>query len=130
MDDPDEIIKKHVEETVAAEKVPVGALRKAKELMNGGIRCPHCRGAITPFKKPRAQQVFWNWLWHGLSTVSFLVSFVFRHYFFQFLALTLLFGFKGILEQRSTKTQILIYKALKEEENPRLKDLHPHTSRL
>ena len=131
MDDLDQIIRKHIEEEVAAEKVPEAALRKAKDLMKGGMVCPHCGKPITPFKKPLTRQMLWNGLWLGLAVTMFLASFLFRPYFFQFLVLTLLFGFKWILERRSMKTQILIYKALQEEGGgSRLKDLHQHASRL
>lgn len=132
MDELDHLIRQHVERTVDAEKVPPGALRKAKKLLSeGGISCPHCGKPITPFKKPRSKQRLWNLLWLCLAIGTFSTSFVFRHYFFQWLVLALFFGFKWILEQRTSRTQVLIYKALREEEGAgRLKDLHKTSSQL
>ena len=131
MDDLDSLIKEHIEQTVSAQEVPAEVLRKAKDLMGRRISCPHCGRAITPFKKPHSRQMLVNLLWLASAASMFLLSFVFPHYFFQFLVLTLLAGFKWIVEQRSSKTQILIYKALKEEESgSRLKDLHKSPSRL
>lgn len=125
MDDLDRLIKKGVEDSADAEVVPPQALQRAKDLMRGGVACPHCGKGITPFKKPYPQQKLMNGLWLILACGVFGLSFVFPRYFMQFLVLTVLFGFKWILEQRSAKSQILIYKALREgEESPRLKDLH------
>lgn len=99
-------------------KVPQRALKGAKNLMGSqrSAACPHCGKAITPFKKPVFAQALWNGLWLAGMLVSFLLSFVFGRFFLQFLAATLLFGVKWIVDQKAMRTQILIYKALQEEQ--------------
>ena len=95
------------------------------------IQCPYCRKPITPFKRPLKTQNLINLLWLALSAVSFLCSFVARGYFFQCLALALFFGVKWAVDQKSTKTQVLIYKALKDEDpGIRSRDLHNKVSHL
>ncbi len=131
MDDLDRLIKKNIEEGVESENVPPRVLQRAKDLMKGGVSCPHCGKAITPFKKPYSQQKLMNALWLVLASGMFALSFVFPHYFIQFSDLTVLFGVKWIFEQKSSKSQILIYKALKEDESEAcLKGLHKSPSRL
>lgn len=79
-----------------------------------GVSCPHCGGAITPFKKPPVRQQWLIALWAGLCLGGFALSFVFPRYFFQCLAVSVLAGFKWIADQRALKTQILVYRALEE----------------
>lgn len=122
------------EVTAEGQKVPYETIQRAKSLMGekAKLTCPHCGKPITPFKKPAQKQLFWNTVWLSLGVIAFALSFVFRQYFLQFLALTLLFGVKWIVDQKAAKTQILIYKALKEEEHGanHSRDLHRTSSRL
>ena len=115
-------------------KVPYTAIQRAKSLMGGkaGLTCPHCGKPITPFNKPARNQFLWNVVWLFSGVIAFALSFVFRQYFLQFLVLTLLFGVKWMVDQKAAKTQILIYKALKEEERGanHSRDLHRTSSRL
>ncbi len=133
----DDSIKDYLGET---RQVPPGLVQKAKDLVPaapsspGGRRpgvgkCPHCGKPVTPFRqgqKPAA----WNLLWFVGAGLALALSFYLKPYFMQFLVLTLLLGFKGILDQRARKTQILIYKALSEEESGQRHRLHQHISRL
>ena len=121
--------------------LPPGLAQKAKDLVPGappaspagrrpGVgKCPHCGKPVTPFKSggmtaPR------NLLWFVAAGAALGFSFFLKPYFMQFLVLTLLLGFKGILDQRARKTQILIYKALSAEESGERHRLHQHTTRL
>ena len=98
------------------ENPPAEWVNDAKKLFPkpASIQCPYCRKPITPFKKPLQNQNLANFLWLALSASAFLSSFVYRRYFFQCLALALFLGIKWAVDQKSTKTQILIYKALKD----------------
>ena len=112
---------------------PLEWVQKAKNLFSKRaiIQCPHCRKPITPFKKPLKTQNLINLFWLALSAASFLCSFVTRRYFFQCLALALFFGIKWAVDQKATKTQILIYKALKDEDpSVHSRDLHNKVSHL
>ena len=111
-----ELYTRHAESE--AQKVPSAALIQAKDLMNPSRRfaCPHCGKAITPFKKPLSTQRIWNAVWLAGFALCFLLSFVFSRFFLQFLAAAVLLGVKWIVDQKVTRTQILIYKALKESE--------------
>ena len=115
------------------EKVSGDLLRRAQGLMPSqrtAGSCPHCGKSITPFKKPLNAQRWMNALWLLLAAASFALSFVFRHYFMQFLAASVLAGMKGIVEMRATKTQILIYKAISGDGSSEEQRLHQHSSRL
>ena len=98
--------------------LPAGLIDRAKALMPASGKsapCPHCGRAITPFKRPVGQQKWVNLFWLLLSLVAFALSFVFRRYFMQCLAVSVIAAVKWAVEMRATKTQILIYKALSEE---------------
>ena len=112
--------------------VPRKAIEKAKGLVSekAKLNCPHCGKQITPFRKPLKKQFFWSAVWLILAATSFGLSFVYRARFIQLTALAVLFGVKWIVDQRATKTQILIYKAMKEGETSEAKDLHHSSSRL
>ena len=115
------------------EPVPSAELHRAKSLMKAPSKsalCPHCGKPITAFKKPLSAQRWLNLAWMALALGAFALSFVFRRYFMQFLALTVLAGVKALLEMRATKTQILIYKALSEDDDSQQHRLHQHSSRL
>ena len=122
------------EAAAQGQKVPPGLIQATKDLFRKTARlsCPHCGKAITPFKKSPQKQSWLNWAWLSLAVASFLLSFVFRRYFFQCLVLALLFGVKWIVDQKAARTRILIYKALKEGEGKAVssKDLHRISSHL
>ncbi len=94
--------------------VPQRLLNDAKALWKPALsaNCPHCGKLITPFKKPVKRQGQWNLLWLVLTVAGFGLSFLFHRYFLQYLSLGVLAGFKWIMDRRSLRTQILIYKAL------------------
>ncbi len=72
-----------------------------------------------------------RYLWLGLAVAAFALSFVWPRYFFQCLVLTLLFGAKWIADERAAKTQVLIFKALRQDEEPSdSKDWHRTQGRL
>ncbi len=100
------------------EEAPPAFKNSAKNLFpdkNKALTCPHCRKSITAFKKPVRSQSLWNTLWLGLSVICFILSFIFKQFFIQWVAFGFLSTIKYIVDQKSTKTQILIYKALQEE---------------
>jgi hypothetical protein len=110
--------KRLMEEELPEQEIPAGLVEKAKRLVkNSGqsAPCPHCGKHITPFKRPTANQKWTNLLWLLLTVISFALSFVFRRYFMQFLALTVIAGVRWAVEMRASKTQIMIYRALSED---------------
>lgn len=46
-----------------------------------------------------------------LAVISFILSFIFRDYFLQFLTATLLLGLKWVSDAKSTKMLVMIYEA-------------------
>ena len=109
------------------EKPEVLSIDRARSLMpdhTQKARCPHCGKPITPFKRPLGSQRWMNLAWMLVALASFALSFVFRRYFMQFLAVTVLAGVQGLVELRATKTQILIYKALQKEDSGKI---HQHS---
>ncbi len=115
-----------------AEKVPRRLIQKAKGLMKpgSGLKCPHCGRGITPFKRPLAKQTLWNAAWLCLAAACFLTSFILHRYFIQFSIFGFLFAVKWIVDQKATKTQILIYRALKEDSEEARGRLHKISSGL
>lgn len=141
MDELDEQIKTYLErhkttrEVLAKDaagarlpEVSAELMQKAKDRMPGGsprgTACPHCGKAITGFKKPLQQQILSNAIWLGAAAAFFAASFMYPRYFVQWALMAAFCGFKWALDQRATKTQILIYKALQEEGKAEAKDLH------
>ena len=108
-------------------------IHRAGSLMSGTSQsalCPHCGKPVTSFKKPLSAQRWANLAWLALALAAFALSFIFRRYFMQFLVVTVLAGVKALVELRATKTQILIYKALSDEQDSHQQRLHQHSSRL
>ena len=132
MDNIEKFIKNYLAEE--RKEPPRAAVERAKALMTGrpGAACPHCGKPITPFKRPLQNQRLWNALWLLLAAGSFALSFVFRGYFIQWIALAVLFGVKWIVDQKAAKTQVLIYKALQEKDpkEPSPRDLHRSSTPL
>ena len=112
---------------------PLEWVQEAKNLFPkpASVRCPYCMKPITPFKKPLKTQNLINFLWLVLAAAAFAGSFVYRRYFFQCLALALFFGIKWVIDIKLTRTQILIYKALKDEDpGVHSRDLHKSSTHL
>ena len=114
------------------EKVPVTLLEKVRSRLPGGpsALCPHCRRPITPFKKPLSRQKWFNGLWFLAGCVLLGVSFFHKHFFMQWVVLGALCIAKWIVDQKSTKTQIMIYKALSEDAQEKTRHLHRVESNL
>ena len=115
-DKADSYLREYLSE-VKNENVPAALLKRVKKfkLAAPSSLCPHCGKPITPFKKPLTSQRFWNAVWMLSAAAALGLSFVAPRYFVQWVALAVLFGVKFIIDQRATKTQILIYKALAED---------------
>ena len=114
------------------EKVPDVLLEKVLSRIpeKGAVSCPYCQKSITPFKKPLGRQRFFNFLWLGAGILLFAFSFLMKHFFIQWTMLGALCVIKWIVDQKSTKTQIMIYKALSEEDNSKTRHLHRADSHL
>jgi anti-sigma factor RsiW len=55
-----------------------------------------------------------KWLFSAIF--FFVLSFVFRHYFLQFLAVAVILGFKWVMEGEGAKRVIMIFKGIQEKE--------------
>ena len=98
------------------QEVPRDWIASAKKLAaKKDLSCPHCGKGITSFKKPLSKQKMISMSMIVLAVAAFGLSFVFKRYFLQFLALTIIFAFKYIVDQKAIKTQILVYKALEDQ---------------
>jgi len=111
-----------------SETAPAASVQRAQSFMGQTptLKCPHCGKPITPFKQPLKRQWLWNGLWLALAILSFALSFFIPRYFYQCLVAAFLFGVQWIVGQRAQKTQILIYKALQQEERESLHRLSSH----
>ena len=99
------------------ESVPADLIAKARSLVpqKEAVACPYCHRAITPFKKPLSRQKILNLAWLAAGICFLGLSFFIRRFFIQWAVLGALCVAKWIVDQKSTKTQIMIYKALSEE---------------
>ena len=68
-------------------------------------------GSVEKTKKKRPEL---KWLFAGL--VFLALSFMFRHYFLQFLAIAVILGFKWAMEGEGAKRVIMIFKGIPEKE--------------
>jgi hypothetical protein len=124
-------LAEHSEE-IEKEKVSLKAIQKAKSLVAAqkSPLCPHCGKPVTVFKKPLLRQRLENSGWLLGAVAAFGLSFVFKRYFMQCLVLALLAAVKWIVDERATRTRVMIYKALKEDSSDESKDLHRTAGRL
>ncbi len=115
-----------------SQEVPLEVLAKAKLLVpgKGTASCPYCHKTITPFKKPLARQKLINALWLLGGAALFSLSFFDRMHFVQWTVFGALCILKWIMDQRITKTQIMVYKALSEETPEKTRHLHRQDSHL
>ena len=114
------------------ETVPEDLLAKVRSQIPRGetVNCPHCRKPITPFKKPLSRQKLLNFLWLAAGMGLFSLSFVIRQYFIQWVVLGALCLLKWIVDQKTTRTQIMIYKALSDAGEDKTRHLHRVDSHL
>jgi hypothetical protein len=54
--------------------------------------------------------------WFLLALVFFALSFIARHYFLQFLAISIILGFKWVMEGEGAKRVIMIFRGIQEKE--------------
>ena len=63
-------------------------------------------------KKPNVLQALKQQKWFILSMLSLGMSFFIKRYFFQFLTLSLIFGFKWALSAEGSRNLVMIFRAL------------------
>ena len=109
--------RKKIEEHIADCDICLDMLLVAYESQGRNKKCPailkdrikNKLGLKQPKKKPELK-----WLFAGLF--FFALSFIFRHYFLQFLAISVILGFKWVMEGESAKRVIMIFKGIQEKE--------------
>ena len=100
-----------------------GALssEKRKKIESHLSRCYHCLDSIVAMhdaaKISRKRDLSFRkeYLFLLLTILCFTLSFILSRYFLQFLAATVLFGIKWIIDSKTTKTLIMINEAWKKE---------------
>jgi len=71
------------------------------------------------FKKTKKTAERW---WFYGTVLMFVFSFVFRGYFMQFLALTIILGFKWVMEGEGARKVVMIFKGIEKEEKKEKKN--------
>ncbi len=112
-----DIERKRIEEHIADCNVCLDMLLVAYESYGRNKKCPHIlKGRIKnrlglkqPKKRPELKWLF-------MSLFFFVLSFIFRHYFLQFLAVSVILGFKWVMEGEAAKRVIMIFKGIQEKE--------------
>ncbi|MDP2981539.1 MAG: anti-sigma factor, partial [Candidatus Omnitrophota bacterium] len=66
------------------------------------------------FAIPKKKRLFLKWLFSAIF--FFALSFAFRHYFLQFLAISVVLGFKWVMEGEGAKRVIMIFRGIQEKE--------------
>ena len=69
--------------------------------------------SVKTFKKRKSSVMKKTNVYLVLAIISFILSFVFRDFFVQFLTATLLLGIKWVSDAKSTKMLVMIYEAWK-----------------
>nr|MBU1327743.1 zf-HC2 domain-containing protein [Candidatus Omnitrophota bacterium] len=82
-------------------------------------------GLVEKNKKKRPEL---KWLFTGLF--FFALSFIFRDYFLQFLAVSVILGFKWAMEGEAAKRVIMIFKGIQEKEKKFERKLPPDVSNI
>lgn len=102
--------------------VPADWMRRAKALSTGapdGLECPHCHRQISAAQSAVLRRRKWlTYAWLGGCLLSFAASFWVPRYFVQWTVLAALLGLKWILDARTVRSQVLIYRALQEGGTP------------
>jgi len=109
--------RKKIEEHIADCNICLDMLLVAYESQGRSKKCPailkdrikNKLGLRQPKKRPELK-----WFFAGLF--FFALSFIFRHYFLQFLAISVILGFKWVMEGESAKRVIMIFKGIQEKE--------------
>ena len=109
--------RKRIEEHIADCNTCLDMLLVAYESHGRNKKCPpilkdrikNRLGLKQPKKRPELK-----WLFTCL--VFFALSFIFRHYFLQFLAIAVILGFKWVMEGEAAKRVIMIFKGIQEKE--------------
>ena len=116
-----EKIKTHPTESELADYLSKASSDEARKRIEDHIACCNdcLDGAISAhesvkkFRKGKAGIMKKVNIYLILAIVSFILSFIYRDYFLQFLTATLLLGIKWIADAKSTKMLIMIYEAWK-----------------
>lgn len=103
-------------------QVPVDWTRRAQALAAAapdGLECPHCHRQISAARGAVLKRRKWmTYAWLGGCLLSFAASFWVPRYFVQWTVLAALLGLKWILDVRAVRSQVLIYRALREGGTP------------
>jgi hypothetical protein len=111
------IEREKIEKHIAGCDVCLDMLLVAYESQGRNKKCPailkdrikNRLGLKSPKKRPELK-----WLFAGLIFLG--LSFIFRHYFLQFLGIAVILGFKWVMEGESAKRVIMIFKGIQEKE--------------
>ena len=121
MTDLKQEIRAHPEETELADYLSNNLTGERKKRVEDHIACCNdclesvvsAHESVKTFKKRKAGGMKKINIYPVLAVISFILSFVFRDFFLQFLTATLLLGIKWIADAKSTKMLVMIYEAWK-----------------
>jgi hypothetical protein len=106
-----------IERHIADCNICLGMLLTAYESRSSNKKCPVVLnnrikdrlGLKQAKKRPELKWLF-------LALIFFVFSFVVRHYFLQFLAVSIILGFKWVMEGEGAKRVIMIFRGIQEKE--------------
>ncbi len=121
MTDLKQEIKEHPKEAELADYLSNTLTGEGRKSIEDHIACCNdclnnvvsAHESVKTFKKRKAGVMKKINVYLILAITSFILSFVFRHFFVQFLTATLLLGIKWISDAKSTKMLVMIYEAWK-----------------
>ena len=121
MTDLKEKIRAHPEESELADYLSNALSCEGRKMIEDHIACcDYCldnmvsaRESVKKIKKRKGNSMKKINVYLILAIISFIFSFVFQHYFVQFLTATLLLGIKWVVDAKSTKMLVMIYEAWK-----------------
>ncbi len=110
--------RKKIEEHIADCDICLDMLVTAYDLCKGSKKCPDAllnnriKNKLGLKQARKSRELGWL-----LGAVFFFAfSFVFKHYFLQFLAVSVVLGFKWVMEGEAAKRVVMIFKGIQEKE--------------
>jgi hypothetical protein len=87
-------------------------VRRENNTLKGGLQ----NSWIPAFRLSHRLKNILKFKWFFGSFFFFILSFVFKHYFLQFLAVSVILGFKWVMEGEGARKAVMIFKGIEKKE--------------
>jgi len=123
--------RKEIEGHIAHCNTCLDMLLVAYEAGQGNKKCPDIlRNRIKNRLGLKQEKKRPELKWLLMAIISFGLSFIFRYYFLQFLVVSIILGFKWVMEGEGAKRVIMIFKGIQEKEKKVERKSPPRVSNI